>query len=376
MKLMILAVWVTMAMTGSGADLAPGVGRQWGVERSSYRDPVTGLRIVEITAAGVPADNLYYHFSNFTADNRYLIFQSKRTGTPQIYRYEAESGAIVQLTNDPEVAAATACPDPTEASRVYFMRGSELRALHVETFEQRVVGVVPGPGMGGYSQPSVSGDGKWVTVTKRPDERTWEIGVIAAGTGEYRTVLRQGFRIGHVQHSPVSDSIFYVWETGGYAPQRSWVVRRDGTGNRPLYAPTDSKEWLTPQKEWLTHEAWVAGTGEMTMVNDKVGVMVVREDGTARLVREGRYWHASARADGKYLALDDAQGRVWLAETATGNVRLLATGYRDAVRAVHGHLSFDRKGRFVQFHTGRRHETVALIDLTQELGKEVYDLGR
>jgi len=60
--------------------------------------------------------------------------------------------------------------------------------------------------------------------------------------------------------------------------------------------------------------------------------------------------------------LDDAQGRLWLAQAATGNTRLLATGLRAIVR-VHPHPSFDRQGRYVQFHTGRTHETVALIDL-------------
>lgn len=371
----IIGLAVLLATVCGGAEKAPGVGKSWGVERRSYTDPVTGLRVVEITAEGVHADNLYYHFSNFTADNRYLLFQSKRTGTAQIYRYTVVSGEIVQLTAEAGVAAASACPDPTEARRVYFMRGAELRALDVETFEQRVVGAIPGPSLGGHGQPSVSGDGKWITVTKKPDERTWEIGVIEAATGAYRTVIRQGFQIGHVQHSPKSDAIFYVWETGGYAPQRSWLVQRDGTGNRPMYTPVDPKTWLTPQKEWLTHEAWVAGTGDMTMVNDKVGVMVVKEDGSARLVREGRYWHVAARPDGKWLAIDDNEGRIWLAETATGNVRLLATGYRDKVRAVHAHLSFDRKGRYVQFHTGRTGETVALIDLEQLPGG-VYEWGR
>ncbi|MBK7928504.1 MAG: hypothetical protein IPJ98_13740 [Bryobacterales bacterium] len=166
---------------------------------------------------------------------------------------------------------------------------------------------------------------------EKPDERTWEIGVIEVATGAHRTVIRQGFQIGHVQHSPKSDAIFYVWETGGYAPQRSWLVQRDGTGNRPMYAPVDRKAWLTPQKEWLTHEAWVAGTGDMTMVNDKVGVMVVKEDSSARLVREGRYWHVAARPDGKWLAIDDNEGGSGWPETSTGNVRLLATGYRDKV---------------------------------------------
>ena len=43
--------------------------------------------------------------------------------------------------------------------------------------------------------------------------------------------------------------------------------------------------------------------------------------------------------------------------------RLLATGLRDAVRAVHAHASFDRRGDYVQFHTGRTQETIAIIDL-------------
>ena len=101
----------------------------------------------------------------------------------------------------------------------------------------------------------------------------------------------------------------------------------------------------------------------MTMINDKLGVMLVKKDGTARMVREGHYWHTAARPDGKFLVLDDMQGRLWLMETATGNTRLLATGIRDTVHTVHAHASFDRLGRYVQFHTGRTHETVATIDL-------------
>lgn len=353
---------------------ASDVGKSWGVERQTYTDPVTGYRIEEITAA-TQADNLYYHFSNFTADNRYLIFTSGRTGSKQIYRYAPDSGEIVQLTDDASVLAGTACPDPTDASRVYYMRGPELRALNVATFSERKVGTIPEPHVGGFLQPTVSGDGQWITVGRRRDAANWEVGVIHARTGEYSMVIRQGFPITHVQHSPKSDLIFYVWETGGFAPQRSWVVHRDGSGNRPLYAPVKPAEWLTPLKEWLTHEAWIHDTGSMTMVNDKLGIMVVAPDGAAKLVREGRYWHCAARADGKYIAMDDMQGRVWLAETATGNVRLLATGYRQTVHAVHSHMSFDRKGRYVQFHTGRTHETVALIDLTQ-LPREIYDLGR
>lgn len=64
------------------------------------------------------------------------------------------------------------------------------------------------------------------------------------------------------------------------------------------------------------------------------------------------------------MVADDFEGRLWLIECATGNVRLLATGLRDT-HQVHPHASFDRQGHFVQFHTGRSHETVALMDLRQ-----------
>jgi oligogalacturonide lyase len=339
-------------------------GRDWGVERSTYRDPVTSLIVTELTTGTNAADNLYFHFSNFTADNRYVLFVSDRTGSTQLFRSEVETGRVVQLTDDPRIPARTACPDPTAADRVYILRGQEVLALSVTDGATRRVGEIPGPVVGGVQGLTLSGDGQWLATSHQCDAANWEIGRLHTGTGDYQVVLRQGFRIGHVQHSPAAPLIFYVWETGGYAPQRTWLVNADGTGNRPFYARTAPAEWFTPLKEWVTHEAWVADTGEMTMINDKLGVMLVNTAGEARMVREGRYWHGAASHDGRQIVLDDVEGRLWLAETATGSVRLLATGLRDTVR-VHPHPSFDRRGRYVQFHSGRTRETVALLDLGQ-----------
>ena len=92
---------------------------------------------------------------------------------------------------------------------------------------------------------------------------------------------------------------------------------------------------------------------------------MVAKDGAARSFSEGDYWHAAARPDGKFLVLDDNHGRLWLMETVTGNKRLLATGVRDAVHSIHAHACFGRLGRYVEFHTGHTHETVALIDLNE-----------
>ena len=327
-------------------------------------DPVTGVEVREVTGASATSDNLYYHFSNFTADNRQLIFVSDLAGETHIFRVDAQTGQVVQLTDGPGVNSRSACPDPLNARRLFYLRGPDVMEMDIVDCSSRKIAEIPEPRVGGYQQPTVSGDGRWLTLTKQCDERTWEIGLLDLEQGTYRTVIRQGFRIGHVQHSPTDPIIFYVWETGGYAPQRSWLVNTDGTGNRPFYYRTDPSSWFTPLKEWVTHEAWVKETGDMTMINDKQGIMLVKKDGESQMISRDHYWHGAARPDGKFIVLDDFQGRVWLVEVATGNRRLLATGLRDTIK-VHGHPSFDRQGSYIQFHTGRTHETVALIDLRQ-----------
>src|SRR5437879_13819824 len=94
---------------------ASDVGRDWGVEREFYFDPETGVRIQELTKAGCVSDNLYFHFSNFSADNRFLLFVSDRGGWRQLFRAEVESGRLVQLNSAPWASTHTACTDPENA---------------------------------------------------------------------------------------------------------------------------------------------------------------------------------------------------------------------------------------------------------------------
>jgi len=323
----------------------------------SYQDPVTGNTIRQLTEPGHRASNLYYHFSNFTADNSNIILAVDG----QIYRSEVAGGALHQLTNEPGVSAAAACPHPTNARLVYYFQGSNLIELDIVSKARKTIGTVPEPSVGGHGQPMFSHDLKSVALSRQRDDKNWEVGLMDLATGRYRTVTSVGFRVGHVQHSPKDPLLFYVWETGGYAPQRSWVVNADGTGNRPFYYRTDPKLWFTPLKEWLTHESFIAATGQMTMIMDKVGIVLVERDGSNRMLAYGNYWHVTARPDGKYLVADDFDGRIWLIEAATGNTRLMATGVRRRNRATHAHASFDRLGKWILFNNSYEHDTVSLV---------------
>ena len=161
-KSLIVVLNFLLCLWASASD----AGKDWGVERQSYVDAVTGVKVWEMTKGTNASDNLYFHFSNFTADNRFLIFVSDRTGSTQLFRAEVETGRIVQLTDEPGLNARAACLDHTSARRLYFLRRAEVFALDVLDFTVRKIGEIPPPHLGGFQQPTLSGDGKWLTLVK------------------------------------------------------------------------------------------------------------------------------------------------------------------------------------------------------------------
>jgi oligogalacturonide lyase len=76
-------------------------------------------------------------------------------------------------------------------------------------------------------------------------------------TGEVSPVVAVPFQVGHIQANPwVAGEIVFCWETGGKSPQRTWTVKADGTGLRPLYPETEY--------DWVTHEA-ITGPDEVAI---------------------------------------------------------------------------------------------------------------
>ncbi len=332
---------------------------------SRYRDAVTGTEIVNLTGAGTKSSNLYYHFSNLTADERAIVFVAEREGRNHIFVHDLAADTNRQITNDPRISAHTACPLPGNADQILAFRGPELLRISIASGRTEVVGRIPGTMSGGAGQPTVNGSRTHAAVGFRRSASTWEIGRIDLKSGEYQQVIQQGFQLGHVQYHPQREEIFYVWETGGYAPQRSWLVNADGSGNRPFYASTAPAKWYTQQKEWLTHESWVSRTGAMTMIMSEQGILLVQPSGEWKMIFEGRYWHVHARADGKVIVADDQQGRIWLGNVETGDLRLLVSNYRRAVPSLHAHAAFSSSGRYIVFNDGNRHASVSYIDLAQ-----------
>ena len=103
----------------------------------------------------------------------------------------------------------------------------------------------------------------------RPEARQTTSGLRSMNlkTGEIKFIVNVGFQIGHVQSNPwMPGEIVFCWETTGKAPQRTWIVKADGTGLRPLY-PEAPYEWITHEAVISKDEAVIAILGHRSIAS-------------------------------------------------------------------------------------------------------------
>lgn len=195
-------------------------------------------------------------------------------------------------------------------------------------------------------------------------------------TGEIKFIVAVPFRIGHVQTNPwVSGEIVFCWETGGKAPQRTWIVNADGTGLRPLY-PEAPYEWITHEAVITRDEVALAIMGhrrpnEQTGVGQEpewgpsgspdhptgVGIVNLRTRemrivGQVPMGDPGRsIWHVHGSADGRWAAADDFQYRLWLIDRHNGEMILLADNGHKRTAADHQHPTFNADGTKIEIQS-------------------------
>ena len=203
-------------------------------------------------------------------------------------------------------------------------------------------------------------------------------------TGQIKYVVSVPFQIGHIQSNPwVPGQIVFCWETGGKAPQRTWIVNSDGTGLRPLYPEAPY--------EWITHEAVISkdevafaimghrkipgSTGEtVTGTGVKIvdpgldpawgtsgtrekpsGLGIVnintREMTIAGQIPKGSgFWHVSGSSDGRFAVGDNFERELYLIDRDTHEMMLLTAGHKTTA-ADHPHPTFSPDGTRVEIQS-------------------------
>lgn len=370
---------------------ASDLGKIFPSEKYTYVDSVTGYPVTVLTSSKTNDKKLYPTHPQWTADGKYIIFRSSdRTedGSSQAYAVKEDTGEIIQLTTGKGTATGSLNVARLSNKLYYFrtedekktlveldldllLKDSYAKSVKEKSVYERKIAVLPENlrESGGFTLDADETKAYvGVRRTGAPDEYEgdnleYRIKQVPSGlraidlkTGELTTVIDIPFTMGHVQANPfVSGEILYCQETGGDAPQRMWIVNADGTGNRPLYEenPTD----------WVTHEAWIDKDhvyflimGHLDRLRKKPSGLFSINVRTNKLQPLGQldygsgFWHCGGTSDGKWAAVDNFEGEVYLINCKTGERTLLTANH--IMKPDHTHPSFSPDNKRVYIQSG------------------------
>lgn len=407
MRVVVSIAVVLLAASSASAQM----GRRWPSEKKIVPDPVTGLPLTFLTSTDgkYRQSKIYQTHRQWTVDGKWLIFRGTRETGPQALAVNEESGEIVQVT---EAGFSGMLCLGNKTMKLYVLSGGgrgavgprqileiDLAKLFADVAAgtvkpaanyTRVCGTIPTTlGVDGNMGLDANDDFMYFRVTgtetaqlspgqtllpgfgPRFRQSTSGLRSMNLATGEIKTIVNVGFGIGHVQTNPwMPGEIIFCWETGGKAPQRTWIVNADGSGLRPLY-PEAPYEWITHEAVIGKDEAVIAIIGHRQIaaatpesdwgvagtMEHPTGVGVInlrtremRIVGQVPAWSKGRSdWHVAGSADGRWAVSDDFSYEVWLYDRHSGEVNLLAGPQKTG--ADHIHPTFNADGTKIEIQS-------------------------
>jgi oligogalacturonide lyase len=412
------------------------IGTRFPSERKVINDPVTGTPLTFLTSKPADDSKIYQTHLQWTADGQWLIFRSNRV-KGEAMAVNEKTGELVQVTEGGYTGMLNIA---RKSMKLYFMRNtarnangnagagsnpslqiievdlarlfadSESNKLKPATAYQRVCGTTP-PELGAGGDMALDADEDWVyfrvgkaeaakhLAANTKVEGTFgprKMGAGPAGlagmnvkTGQIKYIVSVPFQVGHIQTNPfVPGEIVFCWETGGKSPQRTWTVRADGIGLRPLYRESEY-EWVTHEavisrdevaiaimghrKVDMTTAALVSETNKTATVPDVqnpgqetdwgpsgtrekptgLGIVNLR---TREMIIAGQtpsgsgLWHVHGSSDGRWAVGDDFARNIYLIDRHTREMILLSAGHK-ATAADHPHPTFSPDGTRIQIQS-------------------------
>ncbi|HEU5080662.1 MAG TPA: hypothetical protein VFT72_15735 [Opitutaceae bacterium] len=446
------AFLVSAASLGFAPSASAQIGRRFPSEKKIVPDPVTGVPLTFLTSQPGKGDSkIYQTHHQWTADGKWLVFRSRRTEGNQAIAVNEETGEMVQVTEH-GYSGMLCLAD--KSMKMYFLRNSvapgekpvagpagadpatskpkslgpaQIIEVNLETLfadsaagklkgadaYERVCGTIPMEwGAGGdmaldggeevaYFRVSAEEARKHLPPGTKIEAaygpRNMGAGPTGLGrmnlkTGEVNFVVAVPFQIGHVQTNPwVPGEIVFCWETGGKAPQRTWTVRGDGTGLRPLY-PEAPYDWVTHEAVITKDEVAIAILGHRKIgIDDAWGIAGTREHATGLGIvnlrtREMRIagqtksgsglWHVNGSADGRWAVGDDFARNIYLIDRTNDEMILLSTGHK-ATAQDHPHPTFSADGTRIEIQSAmlsedNRSMNICVIPIPESLLKRKY----
>lgn len=315
-------------------------------EKTVQTDPDTGSSVIRWTSSPARDNHLYFTTPSVTRDNRWLVIQSERLGSVNLFGVARESGEIHQLsdnehgtkqsycwpvgTRDGLVKASPAL-DP-DRNRLFYMQGDAIWIVDLDDAERgakpQKVWEAPVGWWSAFNH--VSPDGKTLCVPLvdprafpeglRNQRHQLDIGpriidalgltsriyMIDVDSGQAEVAAELPFWCTHVQFDPLGSGRVIFNQEGHriYSHSRTWCLEPDGAW-RPLYDE--------PDHEWDNHENWSSDGSMIVYHGSRDGKALIaarRWDGT--LVFETLFdgipiSHTTPTMDGRGFITDGGQ---------------------------------------------------------------------
>jgi oligogalacturonide lyase len=242
-------------------------------EQRSFRDPVSGAELRQLTSYRAHSHHLYFTNSGLWDGGRRLLIASHRANAANLFSIELDGGEMTQITDFPPQAGPQlqrTFINPTR-DEAYLTCDGELLAVDLRTLEQRGLYRVADGFVAGNM--SCTADGRTVCLAEREDlsrrirtdlghgytgfVETFEarprcrIVAVASEGGETRVIHEDTCWIGHVNTSPVLPEILtFCHEGPWHRVQRMWLLNIRSGEVQPLRKQTPP--------EAIGHEYWFA----------------------------------------------------------------------------------------------------------------------
>ncbi len=449
-KQFIKATLIITIFTFSVFQATAQIGTRFPSEKKVIKDPLTGTELTFLTSKPAGDSKIYQTHNQWTSDGSWVIFRSNRV-RGEAMAVNEKTGVIVQVSEGGFTGMLNVA---RKSMKLYFMRnmareqgsdfrmGGPVQVIEVDLAKlfadseagklkpaseyQRICGTTPAE-MGAGGDMALDGDEEVVYFrvgkeeaakhlpegTKiEPDFGPRRMGAGPAGlgsmnlkTGETKFVVAVPFQVGHIQANPwVPGEIVFCWETGGKAPQRTWTVKADGTGLRPLY-PESEYEWVTHEAIISKDEVAIAimghrkiGTPEQPADQANPGQEVswgpsgTREKPTGLAIVNLRtremtiagqttsgsgLWHVNGSSDGRWAVGDDFARNIYLIDRHTHEMILLSGGHKETA-SDHPHPTFSTDGTKIEIQSAmlsddNRSMNICIIPVPEEWLKRKYD---
>ncbi|MEO6848315.1 MAG: hypothetical protein ABI443_11675 [Chthoniobacterales bacterium] len=262
--------------------------KKFQAEWKRFTDEATGAKILQWTAGEAMNHHFYFTNPTISEDGKRGFFVSYRSGYPNLFSIDLESGELTQLSDRVDINPFSPSPSRT-APWIYASARNGIRAISTESGEDRELCSFDTHKLGNCS---LNTDGSLLAIGLRYDDRC-ALAIVETATGkvEIATTVKE---VGHIQFCPKdSDLLMY----SGTVTQRIWLHDRR----------TGENTWLYPQAEgeWIVHESWLGAGDEIIFPHWPKALRAIRPDGTGfRTITEINAWHACSNRKGDQIVCD------------------------------------------------------------------------